>query len=208
MDSFILIELNLRKAIWNEDVAKSIINTGLIQQAKVLEKRLKDNIDESTPAGRLYARGARTTRRTASNRYLRGKKGTKTRVITSYKVHTASEEGQPPARDTSTLYRNIKVRKVSGEYRIDAKVNAPAVDILDSPTGLNRPFFRSVIFTGNGDWDFRQAVKKLVTRIVNEDTNATRRVADAGRRQALKDMMVARKAAVRARLGTYTPPST
>lgn len=209
LESVIGAELILKKAIWNENARKSMINQALTEQARVLETVLKDNIDASTPAGRLYSKGAKTARLTAKNKYLPKKKGTTTRVITGYKYHQASAEGQPPARDTSKLYNAIKVRRVVGQMRIEASVKAVAVQILDSPNGLNRPFFRSIILqqAGNGQWDFRQAVKKLLSRLVNEEVNAVRRVYAADQRAKAKIKEAERKAAVRAKLGVYRPPS-
>ena len=137
--------LVLRRAIWNADVRRSILNKSLTEAARTLEQKLRDNIDQSTPAGRLYSRGHITARRTASNKNLRAKRGTKTRVIVAPRVFRASAEGQPPARRTSRLYNSLKVSRVPSKLEILARVTAPGASILDNPEKLNRPFFRSVV---------------------------------------------------------------
>lgn len=146
MNVVIDAKLKLRRAIWNRNARKSILNRALTQSANTLENRIKDNIDASTPAGRLYSRGPITTRRTASNKNLRLKPGTSSRVIVGYNYHQASAPGQPPAIDTGALYRSIKVRRVVGEDAIRAQATGPGVFNLDSETGLDRPFFKSVVY--------------------------------------------------------------
>lgn len=158
--------LILRRAIWNKDLRKSILNKVLFESATELEAKLKDNIDSSTPAGRLYSRGHVTTKRTAATKGNKAKRGTKTRVIISAKVFRASAIGQPPARRSSHLYHSLKVRRVVGKLKILASVNAPGVDVLDDPMRLHRPFFRSVITSYSHDQfidRMRSGVRQLLT---------------------------------------------
>jgi len=136
--------LILRSAIWNRNTRRSILNKALTESAVELDALLHDNIDNSTPAGRLYSRGTKVPRRSANTNK---KPGTKTRVIVSAKVFRASASGQPPARRFSKLYNSLKARRVPGKLQILASVNAPGVEILDDERRLNRPFFRSVIRT-------------------------------------------------------------
>lgn len=137
--------LVLKRKIWNDGIRKSVLNKALTEDARVLEAKLKDNIDESTPAGRYYRIKSATARRSVANRGSRRVRGTTTRVIVGAVFHRASAVSQPPARRFNKLYRSIKVRRVPGKLQNLASVNASGVDVLDDPTRLNRPFFRSVI---------------------------------------------------------------
>jgi hypothetical protein len=157
--------LILRRAIWNADLRRSILNKSLADSARNLEANLKNNIDNSTPAGRYYSRGRVTAKRTAANSNLRRAPGTKTRVIISSPVFRASAPGQPPARRFNVLYNSLKVRRVPGKLQILASVNAPGVEVLDDPKRLNRPFFKTVIvdYRRNEFVDnVKQGVRKLL----------------------------------------------
>lgn len=143
--------LTLRRAIWNQDARRSVMNRVLTQSAAELEDKLKNNIDASTPAGRLYARGHTTARRSAATRRNRPVPGTKTRVIIAARVFRSSAVGQPPARRFDTLYNSLRAKRVPGKLQILASVNAPGVDVLDDPGRLRRPFFRSVIASYRSD---------------------------------------------------------
>lgn len=159
-------KLILRKAIWNQDQRRSIINQALTRSAEGLEAKLKSNIDESTPAGRYYRIGVISERRRASNKNLRKKAGTKTRVIVGVRLHRASAQGQPPARRFNKLYNAIKVKRVVGKWAIVAEVNAPGVVILDDVSRLNRPFFKSVISNYRNEEfvdTMRSGVRELIT---------------------------------------------
>ncbi len=158
-------KLTLRRAIWNTEARRSILNKGLKKSAEGLEEKLKENIDNSTPAGRLYSRGVITARRTKANRLLKSVVGTKTRVVTGYKYHKASSSGQPPARDTSTLYRSIRVRRIVGKLSILASVKAPGVLYLDSQEYLNRLFFE-VIVVAYYQNEFNEEVKRNVQELM------------------------------------------
>lgn len=148
MEQTFYTKLTLTHFFWDSAfVMRNAVNKGLTKAAEILDKRLHENIDNSTPAGRLYSRGIKTARRTAANKNLRAAPGTKTRVVVGYKYHQASAWGQPPARDTDTLYRNMKVRRKPGENTIIASVNAPGVRVLDSREGLNRPFFEDIVMS-------------------------------------------------------------
>jgi hypothetical protein len=137
--------LKLRRAIWNKELRRSIMNKQLTKSGAQLEDRLHSNIDESTPAGRLYSRGSLTGRKTSGTKGFKAKQGTTTRVIVAARIFRASSPGQPPAKRSNRLYNSIHVRRVPGKLEILASVNAPGVEVLDNPGKLNRPFFRSVI---------------------------------------------------------------
>ncbi len=70
-----------------------------------------------------------------------------------------------PARDTSTLYKNIRVRRVVGELAILATVKAPGVGYLDDPDYLNRPFFRYIVYKYFNE-SFTLSVKKSVGELL------------------------------------------
>jgi hypothetical protein len=134
MRSHIETTLTLRRAIWNKDVRRAVMNRVLSVSGLEVVDRIKDNIDNSSPAGRYYARKAAGTSR------VKGR-----RIIVTPVVFHASSEGQPPARRFSTLYNSITGRRVNDKLQILVSVNAPGVEILDDPKKLDRPFFRSVI---------------------------------------------------------------
>lgn len=93
--------------IWEERLAYEIP----IQARKI--------IDESTPQGRIYRRGAITGRRTAEGIRMGLKPRGKSRMVTGSRFHRASAKGQPPAKDTGHLYRDIKVvRSGRGKFRV------------------------------------------------------------------------------------------
>jgi len=203
-------ELVLTSAIWNKDLSRSMINQALKDQAIVLERHLKRNIDNSTPAGRLYSRKAEARSRkrigSTSNAYKRRNLEGR-RVTSTTTFYQASAPGQPPARVTSLLYNSIRVRREVGAFRLLASVTAPAVDILDDPSKLNRPFFYSVIFADDGDWNFRQSVRLLLSRMINKDINAIRAPKVRAARALAKAKESAARAQKRSSLGVYKPPS-
>lgn len=131
-----------RNKIWEKGALKSVSRSVMKDSAQELETKLKVNINSSTPAGRLYRRRAITGRRTqkAIKQGFRPVKGASTRIVVGYRFHRASAWGQPPARDTDTLYKSLKVRR-NGDYGIKASVKAPGVKFLDDPDYLNRLFF-------------------------------------------------------------------
>lgn len=146
--------LTLRRAIWNAEVRRSIMNKALNIAAQDLEQALKDNINDSTPAGRLYKR-----RPPGSS----GGRGSRRAIVQSIEV-IASEQGQPPARVFSRLYNSIVAKRVQGKLSIIAMANAPGAAVLDDPDGLNRPYFRSVIqsYRRNQFYDtVRSAIREL-----------------------------------------------
>lgn len=145
MQQYFYSELNLQRAIWNENARKSILNKGISRAAEGLEDRLKRNIDESTPAGRLYTKRLLTERKTKANAFYRLKRGTTTRVVVGREMYRASARGQPPAKRFGTLYRNLKVRRVRGKLQMVASVKAPAVRYLDDEAYFNRPFFSNIV---------------------------------------------------------------
>lgn len=111
----------------------------------VLEERFANQIpiearriiDESTPRGRIYRRGAITGRRTAEGMRMGLKPRGKSRMITGSRFHRASAPGQPPAVDTGRLRRDITVvRTGRGRYRV--RFGASYAGFLEF--SLNRPF--------------------------------------------------------------------
>ena len=96
-------------------------------------------IDESTPAGRLYRRGAIRGRYRQGLDRIRDKTS---RARTGTKIHRASAAGQAPAKDTGKLYREIKVSRTGrGTYRV--RFGANYAGFLEFK--LNRPFILPAI---------------------------------------------------------------
>lgn len=117
-------------------IAKEIeeIQRKIAEQVPIEARRI---IDESSPSGRVYRRKAITTRRTKAKERIGLRRRGKTRLISGYGFHRASAKGQPPAKDTGKLYRNIKVlRKNATEYRV--VFGAPYAGYLEF--NLDRPF--------------------------------------------------------------------
>ncbi len=158
--------LTLRSAIWNREARRSILNKALTLSAEELEAKLKDNIDDSTPAGRLYQVGRVTQRRTSANNNLPAARGTSTRVFVSPVYHQASAPGQPPARHTSVLYNSLRARRVPSKFQILASVNAPGASILDDPDALSRPFFYTII-DAYRRFDFVDRIKQSVREMLS-----------------------------------------
>lgn len=168
MKAKISAKVTLRRAIWNTSARKSILNKAIAAAAEILDNRLHANIDNSTPAGRIYVKKAQTKRLTAATRVFQRKKGTKTRVVTGYEYYQASAYGQPPARRFDVLYRSLRVRRIVGALLIRAEVKAPGVTFLDSPEYLNRPFFNVIV-----QEFFKNEFNGLVRASVNRLTSAT-----------------------------------
>lgn len=137
-------QLTLRRQIWNTLVRRESIKKALTVAAVEVEKVPKDQIDNSTPAGRIYERGSITVDKRSSkfNRQLRRKANTKTRAIAGTRFHRASAPGQPPARDTDELYKSIKAR-VELPLTVHIEISAPYATILENK--MNRPFFKEPI---------------------------------------------------------------
>ena len=136
-----MIAVNV-KIIGNLDfLAKEIdaLSQKFAEQIVVEARRL---IDESVPRGRWYGRGAITGRRSKALERMGLQNRGKTRSVTGTRIHRASAKGQPPAKDTGRLYREIRVarygkstwRVVFGapyagylEFNLDRPVALPAI---------------------------------------------------------------------------------
>jgi hypothetical protein len=103
----------------------------LAEQIVIESRRL---IDESTPTGRLYRRKA----------FGRGAvRGLGVRASgPGRRFHRASAPGQPPAKDTGKLYRDIKAFR-TGRGKVRVKFGAPYAGYLEF--NLNRPFILPAI---------------------------------------------------------------
>lgn len=108
-----------------------------------LERDIKENIQQSTPAGRTYRRGAiirKPSRRTAGLGLQNASRGRG--IIVGFKFHRASARGQAPAIDTGRLINSIAARRI-GIMRARVGVSVSYALPLDDPEGLYRPFFSS-----------------------------------------------------------------
>lgn len=99
----------------------------LAEQIVIQSRRL---MDESVPRGRLYRRRAFGK---GARRGLRGF----TASGPGRMFHRASAPGQPPAKDTGKLYRDIKAYR-TGRGRVRVRFGAGYAGYLEF--GLNRPF--------------------------------------------------------------------
>lgn len=110
--------------------------------AAQLERLIKENIQSSAPRGRTYRRSSikrRATKETAALGLRRRGKN----AITGANFHRASAPGQPPAILSGRLINSIRSRQLARfKYRIGTAVVYAIY--LDSPRGLNRPFFITV----------------------------------------------------------------
>lgn len=162
-------KLTLDRNIWNPTVRKNLVNKALKITAENLESRLKENIDNSTPAGRFYkvteikVRGGRAPKRIEA----RGKSYSKAyRTYEASRIYQASEWGQPPAKRLGELYDSIEVKRIIGEYAVVARVSAPGVAYLDSEDHLNRQFFDIIVYPYFYQ-DFTLDVRDLVTAFLD-----------------------------------------
>lgn len=94
-------------------------------------------IDESNPSGRVYRRGGITAARTARGINQGFRPRGKSRMIVGSRFHRASAKGQPPAKDTGKLYRQIKVAR-SGRGKFRVTFGAEYAGFVEFT--LNRPF--------------------------------------------------------------------
>jgi hypothetical protein len=149
--------LTLNNPLWNTPARLAILNKAVQQSAAELETKIKETIQNSIPAGKIYLRGAITAQATkkALALGLLRKAGTKTRIQVGTRFHRASARGQPPAVDSGRLLKSIEVKK-TGALQVTVFSNAPYSDELDNPNKLNRPFIRK-----NRD-DFRRKFKQNI----------------------------------------------
>jgi hypothetical protein len=141
--------------------------------AGILENKILDVIDESTPAGRVYKISGLVGKRLKGTYHtVKDPRGDSARVNirvkTSSREHQASAYGQPPAKLTMTLYRSIKVRRMIGRFSILASVRAPGVDVLDDPARLSRLFFQTTIETFYEN-DFNDRARLIVQALLSQD---------------------------------------
>lgn len=165
--------LDLRRQIWNAAARTSTVNKGLTLMAGILENKILDVIDESTPAGRAYKISGLVGKKLRGTYHtVKHKRGDSARVDVKVRVaagvHIASAFGQPPAKLTGTLYRNIKVRRMIGRYSILATVRAKGVDVLDDPARLSRLFFRTTIETFY-EADFNDRARLIVQALLTRE---------------------------------------
>lgn len=156
--------LTLRRAIWHEGASKRMVEECLNEGAVELENRIKAVIDTSVPQGRIR-RLSTVTSRFSARGVGNKKRGTSTRMVTGANFYQASAPGQPPAKRTGALYRDIKVRRV-GHRSIRASVNKKYARILDDPNRLNRPFFKGTCrdYFRN---EFRPKVKERLQQLIH-----------------------------------------
>ena len=114
--------------------------------ATAIEAEAKRLIQQSSPSGRTYRRGAITRRGTAKlialgYRVSRSRPG---KVIVGARFHRASAKGQPPANDTSNLVNSMKARR-TGKASAELAINAGYAGRLEPPAPLGRPFVAPAI---------------------------------------------------------------
>jgi hypothetical protein len=132
--------LNLNDPRWKSASRRAAVQQALNQAATELSDDIKLFISSSRPAGRTYRVGA--IKRKASRRnniaglITRGNKR-----IVGATIRRASAPGQPPAIDTGRLINSIQSGRI-GEFKYRVFSSVYYALILDSPNGLNRPFFR------------------------------------------------------------------
>ncbi len=124
--SFIAGDLDFLKDV---EAFEDRLSTRIVTEARRI-------VDESTPAGKVYRRGAITARRTAAGIRAGLRARGKTRMTTGSQFHRASAPGQPWAKDSGRAYRDIKVMK-TGRGRFRVAFNAPYIGYLEF--NLNRP---------------------------------------------------------------------
>ena len=116
------------------------------QIAASVEGEAKRLIQQSTPTGRTYRRGAINKR--ASLGLLKAgfelSKRRQGQIVAGYRFHRASARGQPPANDTSNLVNSLKARR-TGEMSAEVDINAGYAWFLENPEGLDRPFVMPAI---------------------------------------------------------------
>lgn len=133
-----------KNKIWDKAKRADVFSKALYEVGREAINDISENIDNSIPAGRTYRRAAITRKATKSNAGfgLRMTKGGKR--IVGYKFHKASAKRQPPAKDTKTLYRGTKLKRLAA-YKVRVFNATPYATHLEPPANLNRPFFYSVI---------------------------------------------------------------
>lgn len=105
------------------DITPEII--GVIDQiADAVPEEFRRAVDQQTPAGRLYRRGAITGRLTKRGLASGLRQTSKTRMAIGSKFHRASAPGQFPAKDTGRLYNRIR-RTGQGTLRQKVIFDAP-----------------------------------------------------------------------------------
>lgn len=158
---------NLVSKIFDKGYSQMELTEALKVSAANLQKKLKENITNSTPMGRKYIRSVpfgqrrgvaafeRPPKRGRPRKIGRPKGGRRKANVARYvpvpkraKVtieHRASAKGQPPAIETGELYNGLHV-KVTGDDEITAQSNGRQSRVLDDVENEDsRPFFRHIV---------------------------------------------------------------
>lgn len=119
----------------------------LPREAFALEGEIKQTITNSSPSGRTYrigriSSGAKKLAGLGLRSY-KTKKGNK-RFITGARIYRASAAGQPPGNRTGGNLNAIKAQP-AGRLRYRVIASKAYAAALDSPQGLNRPFFATTV---------------------------------------------------------------
>jgi hypothetical protein len=132
--------------IWSKGERRRL-SLALFSEALRLEREIKLAITTSTPAGRAYRSGRLTSgAKKFAGQGLRTYKTAKgnSRFIIGSKFHRASARDQAPAVRAGGLLNANRAQKL-GELKFRVINSKKYAGVLDSPQGLNRPFFNSVV---------------------------------------------------------------
>lgn len=130
--------------------AKQLANlkAQLAAEAPKLEREIRLAQTKSTPRGRTYRIGkiSRASKKNLEGIKVRSykTKSGKTRYIVGSKFYRASAKGQPPAVRFGGLLNATKHQKIN-IFRWRVFNSKKYAGVLDSPLGLDRPFFASTV---------------------------------------------------------------
>lgn len=107
----------LNNPFWKTPERRAILDKAVQQSALELEAKIKQKILDSTPAGKVYRRGAIFKKGTIADRKLNRTRFNRKffslndeRFAVAYSFHRASAPGQPPAVDTGGLINSIRAK--------------------------------------------------------------------------------------------------
>ncbi|MBS1797455.1 MAG: hypothetical protein JSS81_26770 [Acidobacteria bacterium] len=147
--------LSLNNPLWKTPERRRILDKAVRQSAAELESLIKRKILDSSPAGKVYRRGAIFKSGAAADRKLNRTRFKRKffslfdeKFAVAFEFHRASAPGQPPAVSTGGLLNSIRARAL-GELKAQVATAQKYAAALDQGAKIKnariaaRPFFAS-----------------------------------------------------------------
>lgn len=165
--------LKLNNPLWRTPERRLILDRAVQQSGAELESRIKQKILSGPKTGRVYRRAAikkKIARRDLgfyrSNRQIFRRTFTtlfNEKTTVGYQFHRASKRGESPASDTGGLVNSIRAVKL-GYMSVRVASSKRYALALDSPRGLDRPFFAATVI------EYKPIFKQNILEAIRENS--------------------------------------